>query len=157
MEEPGGLQSMGSQRVGHDWATSLWIWKFQNVKSTTPPLSKSLLESLTNKPKHSTLPKYLGIRHIWDGHTCRRRDITIFSVFFFFFFLDCSLMRPYEQLIGRSHFGYNYSNSGSDGKESACNTGDLGSTPGLGRSYGEGSGYPLQYSCLENSMDSGAW
>ena len=42
---------------------------------------------------------------------------------------------------------------GSEGKESACNTGDLGSVPGLGRSPGEGNGYPLQYSCLENSMD----
>ena len=39
---------------------------------------------------------------------------------------------------------------GSDGKESACNVGDLGSIPGLGRSPGEGKGYPLQYSCLEN-------
>ena len=43
---------------------------------------------------------------------------------------------------------------GSDGKESACNTGDLGSIPGLGRSAGEGNGYPLQYSGLENFMDS---
>ena len=42
---------------------------------------------------------------------------------------------------------------GSSGKESACNAGDLGSTPGLGRSPGEGKGYPLQYSGLENSMD----
>ena len=41
---------------------------------------------------------------------------------------------------------------GSAGKESACNAGDLGSIPGLGRSPGEGKGYPLQYSCLENSM-----
>ena len=39
------------------------------------------------------------------------------------------------------------------GKESACNAGDLGSIPGLGRSPGEGKGYPLQYSGLENSMD----
>ena len=46
---------------------------------------------------------------------------------------------------------------GSAGKESTCNTGDLGSIPGLGRSPGEGKGYPLQYSCLENSMDRGAW
>ena len=38
----------------------------------------------------------------------------------------------------------------SDGKESACNVGDPGSIPGLGRSSGEGNGYPLQYSCLEN-------
>ena len=42
---------------------------------------------------------------------------------------------------------------GSDGKASACNAGDPGSIPGLGRSPGEGNGNPLQYSCLENSMD----
>ena len=42
---------------------------------------------------------------------------------------------------------------GSAGKESACNVGDLGSIPGLGRSPGEGKGCPLQYSALENSMD----
>ena len=42
---------------------------------------------------------------------------------------------------------------GSAGKESACIVGDLGSIPGLGRSPGEGKGYPLQYSGLENSMD----
>jgi len=41
-------------------------------------------------------------------------------------------------------------------KESACNAGDLGSIPGSGRSPGEGNGNPLQYSCLENSMDRGA-
>ena len=42
---------------------------------------------------------------------------------------------------------------GSAGKESACNVGDQGSVPGLGRSPGEGKGYPLQYSDLENFMD----
>ena len=46
---------------------------------------------------------------------------------------------------------------GSDGKESACSAGDLGLIPGLGRSPGEGKGYPLQYACLENSMGRGAW
>ena len=45
---------------------------------------------------------------------------------------------------------------GSDGKESSCNAGDLGSIPGLERSPREGNGYPYQYSCLENSMDRGA-
>ena len=45
----------------------------------------------------------------------------------------------------------------SDGKASAYNTGDLGSIPGLGRSPGEGNGTPLQYSCLKNPMDQGAW
>ena len=42
--------------------------------------------------------------------------------------------------------------SGSDGKESVCNVGNLGSIPGLGRSPGEGNAYLFQYSCLENSM-----
>ena len=51
-------------------------------------------------------------------------------------------------------WGFPYS---SVGKESACNAGDLGLIPGLGRSPGEGNGNPLQYSCLENLMERGAW
>ena len=46
---------------------------------------------------------------------------------------------------------------GSDGKESACNAGDPGLISGLGRTPGEGNSNPLQYSCLENPMDRGAW
>ena len=46
---------------------------------------------------------------------------------------------------------------GSDGKESTCKGGDLGSIPGSGRSPGGGHGYPLQCFCLENAMDRGAW
>ena len=46
---------------------------------------------------------------------------------------------------------------GSDGKESACNGGDLDLIPGSGRSPGEGNCYPLQYSCLKNSMDREPW
>jgi len=45
----------------------------------------------------------------------------------------------------------------SSGKETACGAGDSGSIPGSGRSPGESNGNPLQYSCLENSMDRGAW
>ena len=45
----------------------------------------------------------------------------------------------------------------SDGKESACSAGDSGSIPGSGRSLGGGNGHPLQYSCVENSVDKGAW
>ena len=47
--------------------------------------------------------------------------------------------------------------SGSVGKESTCNAGDPGLIPGMGRYAGEGKGNLLQYSCLENSMDRGAW
>ena len=46
---------------------------------------------------------------------------------------------------------------GTEVKASACNVGDLGSIPGWGKSPGEGNGNPLQYSCLENPMDRGAW
>ena len=46
---------------------------------------------------------------------------------------------------------------GSDGKESACNAGDLGLIPGSGRSPGDGNGNPLQFSCLEKPMDRGVW
>ena len=66
---------------------------------------------------------------------------------FFFFLRGCNLTGSFE-----SDFP-----SGLDGKESACNEGHLGAIPGLGRSLGEGNGYPLQYSCLENSIDRGAW
>ena len=64
-------------------------------------------------------------------------------------------------LSGPSHFLANLASQvfsgGSDGKEFACNAGDLGSISGSGRSPGGGHGNPLQYSCLENSMDRGAW
>ena len=55
--------------------------------------------------------------------------------------------------LSRSPMGFP---GGSDGKESSCNAGDLGCIPGLGTSPGEGNGYPLQCSCLENSMGRGA-
>ena len=53
--------------------------------------------------------------------------------------------------VDKAFIGTGY--CGSAGKQSACNAGDLDSIPGLGRSPGEGKGYPLQYSGLENSMD----
>ena len=60
---------------------------------------------------------------------------------------------------GISHCGFNlyFPNGGSDGRASAYNSGDLGSIPGSRISPGEGNGNPLQYSCLENPTDGGAW
>ena len=58
----------------------------------------------------------------------------------------------FEILVKNSGFP-----GGSDSKESACSAGDLDSIPGSGRSPGEGIGYPLHYSYLENSMNRGAW
>ena len=72
-----------------------------------------------------------------------------------------------EELVGYSPWGRKESDTteqlhftfpgSSVGKEPACNAGDPGLIPRLGRSPGEGNGSPLQYSCLENPMDRGAW
>ena len=62
------------------------------------------------------------------------------------------------QLLHQSSlFFFNYFPRGSDSKEFAFNVGDPGSISGSGRSPGKGNGNPLQYSCLENSIDRGAW
>ena len=61
-------------------------------------------------------------------------------------------MKIYKNLMWLNSFP-----GGSEVKVSACNAGDLGSVPGSGRSPGEGNGNPLQYSCLENPRDGGAW
>ena len=63
------------------------------------------------------------------------------------------MRRKWQSKIGRLR-GFP---GGSTGKDSTYNTGDADSVPGLGRVPGERNGYPLQYSCLENSMDRGAW
>ena len=90
-----------------------------------------------------------------------------FSLFIFFYSL-CNFYSEHGWLFKKfciniyvhyrkvyiSHEGFL---GGSAGKECACNVGDLGSTPGLGRSPGEGKGYPLQYSGLENSMVYSPW
>ena len=76
-------------------------------------------------------------------YVCMCMYIYIYIYFFFFF-----------------HSRYFYLGNfpgGSDGKASTRNAGDLGSIPGSGRSPGKGNGNPLQYSCLENPMDGGAW
>ena len=65
-------------------------------------------------------------------------------------FLDREISWRRDRLPTPVFLGFS---GGSNGKESAFNVGDLGSIPGLGRSPGEGKGYPLQYSGLENSMD----
>ena len=75
-----------------------------------------------------------------------------------------SVLSLFKAMTGQSQSEENnvslslHSFSGSsDDKEAACTAGDPGSVPGSGRSPGEGNGYPLQYSCLENSMDRGVW
>ena len=77
---------------------------------------------------------------------------TIALLVFFFYYETCSLQRYSRASLVTLGFP-----GGSDGKESVCNVGDLTSISVWGRSPKEGNGYPLQYSCLENSMDRGTW
>ena len=73
-------------------------------------------------------------------------------LFVYYIYDGVHLLIPFSQFIYPSSKKLGFPES-SAGKESACNAGDLGSVPGLGRSPGEGKGYPLQYSGLENPMD----
>ena len=75
------------------------------------------------------------------------------------FFLCCALW-IWAILYQASHSGTEFHQgcpSGSEGKESVCKEGDPGSILGLGRTPGEGNGYTVQYSCLKDPMDRGAW
>ena len=129
-EKPGRLQFMPSQRVGHD--RSNWA----------PTSLPTLFSVLRGWPLRAASPRlsldfgfWLGwadISHQQYAGRWKQRDVRVFI----------SLL-PNE--VGFP--------CGSAGKESACNVGDLSLIPGLGRSPGEGKGYPLQYSGLENSMD----
>ena len=125
MEEPGGLQSMGSLRVGHDWATSLSCVGEGNGNR----LQCSCLEN----PRDGGA-WWAAVYGVAQSQTRLKR-------------LSSSSSRQVYKGFLR----------GSDGKESACNAGDQGSIPGLVSSPGEGNGNPLQYSCLENPRDWGAW
>ena len=87
---------------------------------------------------------------LWRGHNEKIKPSSL--LFKRNYLLKCSHMGSKSLQIRVKGFP-----GGSDGKESAWNVGDPGSIPGSGRSPGEENGYPLQYSCLENSMDRGAW
>ena len=80
------------------------------------------------------------------------------SCFHFPFFSFCFFVLAIPLLLFSFSVFHLFSFFGvSDGEESACSAGDLGSVPGSGRYHEEGNGYPLHYSCLENPMDRGAW
>ena len=124
MEEPGRLQSMGSLRVRHDWATSLSLLTFMHWRRKWQPTPVFLPgESRDGEPGRLLSLGSHRVRHDWSNLAAAA--VAAFLVF------PC----------------------GSAGKESACNAGDLSSIPGWGRSPGKGKGYPLQYSGLENIMD----
>ena len=103
-----------------------------------------------HRPKASPLPGVSLL--IWDLKASNVLSST--STFFLWFFYRLNFQSSNRRLPGP--FGRPASPGSSNGKESACNAGDLGSVPGSGRSPGEGNGSPLQYSCLENPVDRGA-
>ena len=119
MGEPGGLPSMGSHRVRHDWSDLAAAAAHVCVSGGDTRIS----ELVIFKHKHSL--EYIYI-------------LCIYICMYIYF---CIWGFP----------------GGSDGKEAACKAEDWGSIPWLGRSPGNGNGNPLQHSCLENSMDRGAW
>ena len=129
---------MGSQRVRYDWAHVQNLLQHKN-KRQFPFCWKVKTHqgtiSITTQ-SNITLNYMNMISHNW----MLKLSNSLFS--FSIYLLSTS---------------YIYFPAGSEGKESACNAGDPGSISGLERSSGEGNGNPLQYSCLENLMDGGAW
>ena len=118
VEEPGRLQSMGSIRVRHNWATSLSL--FMHWRRKWQPIPVFL-------PGESQGRGSLVGCHLWG-----RR-------------------------VGHDWSDLAAAAGAWEVKNLPANAGDLGWIPGLGRHPGEGNGNPLQYSCLGNAMDRGAW
>ena len=186
IEEAGGLQSTGSQRVRHDWKTE----HTHTLESFIEYYVCTCKEGSYHEKKHKEHGKqnsyqleifFLPTECYWRY----RKTGTLVRCWW-----ECNLVKPlwkqYEvssKDVNRTTLqsrnstpGYLSDGSktlaqkdicipvfnmgsprGSEGKESACNAGELGLIPGSGKYLGEGNGYPLQYSCLENPMDRGAW
>ena len=120
---------IGSQVVG--WGQGISKGSFQRLFSRKLTKWSSLDSSVSEGDK------YAKGRQPYSLY-CKSRNVWLLSI--------------RTLLIGTSGFP-----GGSAGKEPTCNEGGLGRIPGLGRSPGEGNGYPFQYSCLKNSMDRGHW
>ena len=139
-EEPDRLQSKGSQRVRQDWATNT-----HPEKQPESSRSDNVYLAPRQRPKHPSSSAFL------------RWDYTLHNGVFFLYshlslYCPHMLINTFPSLILGQGFP-----GGTNGKESACNAGDLGLIPGSRRSSGEGNGNPLQYSHLENRRDGGAW
>ena len=106
--------------------------------------------------KHLSCVCWLSLCLLWKA--VYSVPLSIFACLFGFFFFADSV--SFGSNLSVHSFNFRGFPGGSVGKESACNAGDArdsGSIPGWGRSPGGGHGNPLQYSCLENPMDRGAW
>ena len=136
------------------------------LPNLNPPPSSLPIPSLWVVPVHQ--PQASSIVHRTGLATRFIHDIIHVSMSFYqiippypsptesirLFYTSVSLLLYFKATILQLYFDFP---GGSDGKVSVYNVGDLGSIPGSGRSTGEGNGNPLQYYCLENPMDRGAW
>ena len=127
-EEPGRLPSIGSLRVEHDWSDFICTYH-KNI----------------NNMYVDYIQLNIDIMSVFRQEERRGRILT---------FMNVNRVGHYIWSIICLISGFP---GGSDGEESTCNIGNLGLIPASGRSSGEGNGYPLQYSCLENPMDRRAW
>ena len=127
---------------------------------TTRPLRPSLLSQAMNYSKVAPYVKQIGCTHIavsnkptvnWNLPKGGISVLGYSTILRLLFAMGRILSKIVEEHLAEGFLG------GSDSKGYACTSGDQGSIPGLGRCPGEWSGYPLQYSCLENPMDRGAF
>ena len=127
---------------------------------TTRPLRPSLLSQAMSYSKVAPYVKQIGCTHIavsnkptanWNLPKGGISVLGYSTILRLLFAMGRILSKIVEEHLAEGFLG------GSDSKGYACTSGDRGSIPGLGRCPGEWSGYPLQYSCLENPMDRGAF
>ena len=150
-EEPGGLQSMGSRKVEHDWATSLSLFIFMHWRRKWQPTPVFL-------PGESQGPGSLVGCCLWGCtewtwlkwlSSSSSMDFPILDASYEWNHILCSFLFLTSSLWGLPLWLRQVMWE--------CNVGNISLIPRSGRSPGEGNGYPLQYSFLENSMDRGAW
>ena len=169
MEKPGGLQSMGLLRVGHDWATSLSLFTFHALEKEMATPSSVLAWRIPRTGESGGLPSMGSHRvgHNWSDLAAAAAAYDLFPRHF------SSIQDISDSALGSkaTWWGILLWEDGliltgirrwaSQGalvvKNPPANAGDVGLIPASGRSPGGGHGKPLQYSCLENPMDRGAW
>ena len=120
------------------------VWQFASANPALPA------QPSPSHPRLVTTSLISASVSLFQFHLCPLLDSACKWYHMAFVFLFLTYCRRRDRLPTLIILGFS---CGSAGKESACNVGDLGLIPGLGRSPGEGKGYPLQYSGLENSMD----